>query len=79
MKNVKKTLVSILITLVIFTLAVFLGNKISLNSMITPSSFNMHTCMLILGVFAIYFYRDKINFQLKLPKIRTIFLHLFWD
>ena len=73
MKNSKKLLIGITITIIIYLIAVTLGKKIHIDNDFFLASFGTHTIMFTLSIMAIYLLRKEVNYKLKFPKISTIF------
>lgn len=73
MKNSRKLLIGLVITLIIYLVAVTFGKKIHIDNDFFLASFGTHTIMFVLSVLAIYLFKKEVNYKLKFPKISTIF------
>jgi len=73
MKNIERTLYGLIVTIVIYAIATTMGSQLNLKNDFIPNSFIVHTSMLLLSAFAIYFMRKHMTYQLALPKFKKIF------
>ena len=69
----KSIITPLLITIAIFAIATALSLVIHLNVKFIPSSFITHISMFILSAIVIYLMRNKLNFNISVPKFSTIF------
>ena len=72
MKTSKRIVFGLLITVVIFVLANFLGKKIDLGIDFLSYTFATHTIMLILSILAIVFLRKIVDYKFSFPKFKKI-------
>jgi len=73
MNKRNSVLIGIILTFVIYAISMVVSNKIQINVSFIPNSFLTHCVMLILSIFAIYVFRDNVNYRVSLPKLRTVF------
>lgn len=73
MKKIEKITYGLIITMIIFLIATYLGKVIKLNNEFIPSSFVIHSIMLLLSIFCIFIFKKNVNFKISLPKLRKIF------
>lgn len=72
MKNSERILIGLIITILVFTIAMFLSNKLHLNVDFIPNTFITHTAMTLFSIAAIYFLKEAVNYKISLPKFRQI-------
>lgn len=72
MKNTEKISYGLLITLIIFIIANYLSDSFQLNLESVPSSFVLHSIMLILSIFFMILFKKNLNYRISLPKFRKI-------
>ena len=77
MKNSKRLILGLLITLIIYLIAVGLGKKINPDNSFFLSSFGTHTIMFVLSLIAIYSLKDHLNYNISFPKISKIIKPFF--
>jgi len=73
MKNSKRLILGLIITLIIYFIATTFGRKINLENSFFLPSFGISTIMVLLSLVAIYFLKDYLNYKISFPKISTIF------
>jgi membrane protease YdiL (CAAX protease family) len=72
MKKAEKITYGIIITITIYLIAAYLGKTIKLNIEFIPSSFVLHSIMLILSIFCIFIFKKNLNYKISFPKFRKI-------
>lgn len=72
MKNNERIVYGLIITIVVFAIAVFSGSNIHLNIDFFPSSFLTHSLMLILSIILIYSLRKYVNYKIEVPQFKKI-------
>ncbi len=74
MKNLTKTTLGILITLLIFSISVFIGKIVKIPIEFIPSVFTNQLLMIILSGISIFYFQSKglLNFSIKPIKIKLI-------
>jgi len=72
MKNKQRIIYGLIITIIIYAIAVFIGGKLHLDNNFFPNSFITHTLMLLLSIAAIYIFKKEVNYKISLPKFKTI-------
>jgi membrane protease YdiL (CAAX protease family) len=72
MKNNKRIIYGIIITVVIFVIATFGGSKLPLKIELFPSSFITHTLMLLMSIAVINIFKKNVNYKISLPKFKKI-------
>ena len=72
MKKNEIVIYGLIITLVIYLTAIFVGNKFQLNVDFIADTFVTHTTMLLLSIIAIFVFKNKVNYSISLPKFNQI-------
>lgn len=72
MKNLKRIIFGLLITIAIFVISNFTVQKFSLNIDFIPEIFGVHSIMLLLSILTIWLLRKKINFNISIPSFKNI-------
>lgn len=72
MKNNERIIYGLLITMLVFAIATFIGKNIDLNSSFLPKSFVTHTLMLLLSIIMIYIFKKNVNYEISIPKFKEI-------
>jgi len=70
MKNSERVIYGLLLTIIVFLLVSFVGEKIKLSFQLV--SFVTDSAMLILAIVLICYFRKYVNFKIALPKFKTI-------
>ena len=73
MKKNERITYGLIITVFIFLIANLTGKTLNLNTALIPNSFITHSVILILSIIAIFAFKTKMNYNLDLPKFKTIF------
>lgn len=73
MKTNIKLLVGLLVTAIIFYFSNILGSRINIKSDFIPSSFVIHTLILLLSLLSIGVLRKEVQYRISLPKLSRIF------
>lgn len=73
MNNNNQVTYGLITTIAIFALSAFAGNLIDLNHPFILNSVVTHTLMLLLSMAMIYSFKEKVNYKVSIPKLRTIF------
>ncbi|MBN1790857.1 MAG: hypothetical protein JW830_10195 [Bacteroidales bacterium] len=69
MKNKNQLLGGLIITVLIFFSAVFIGNQLHLKAGFIPDSFITQTVMIILSLAVICRLREIVNYRISLPSL----------
>ena len=72
MKNNERIIYGLIITIIIFALATFVGSKIHLDIDFFPNSFVTHSLMLLLSIVVIYSLKKNVNYNISLPKFKKL-------
>ena len=72
MKNSKQILLGLIVTILIYTAAIFSGNNLHLKIDFIPDSFVTHTVMIILSFIVIYLFKETVNYRISVPKFKQI-------
>ena len=69
MKKQERIIYGLLITILIFFISTFFGNKIHFGIDFIPNTFATHSIMLLLSVVAISFFKKNIEYHISVPKL----------
>lgn len=72
MKNLKRVIFSVVISIIIFGIANLFGSKIHLNINFIMHTFSVHSIMLLLSIITIMILKNKVNYRISSPKLRNI-------
>jgi membrane protease YdiL (CAAX protease family) len=72
MKTNKQISAGLVISIVIFIIATFIGGKVNLKMGLILNSFLTHTIMLLLSIIVIYGLRNYVDYKISLPKFKKI-------
>jgi membrane protease YdiL (CAAX protease family) len=72
MKNNKRIIYGLIITIAVFAIATFSGSELHLDIDFLPNTFVTHTSMLLLSIIAIYSLKKNVNYKISLPEFRKI-------
>lgn len=72
MKNTKRIIYGIILTIVAFVISIFVGNKLQIDSNFLPSSFVTHSSMLLLSISLIYSLKRYVNYKIEIPEFKKI-------
>ncbi len=72
MKNNKRIIYGILLTIVVFAISTVLGRTLNLNIGFIPFSFITHSLMLILSVSLIYGLKKYVNYKISFPRFKEV-------
>jgi len=72
MRDKQRIIYGLIITIIIYAIAVFTGSKSYLDNNFFPNSFITHTLMLLLSIIAIYIFKKDVNYKIALPKFKKI-------
>lgn len=73
MSKINNVLIGIISTIAIYAISMIFSNKFPINDSFLPNSFVTHCMMLVLSLVAMYVFRERVNYKISLPKLRTIF------
>lgn len=72
MKNNERIIYGLIIAIIIFASATFVGSKLHLDIDFFPNSFVTHSLMLLLSIIAIYSFKKNVNYKIVLPKFKKV-------
>lgn len=72
MKKNEKITYGIIITIIIYLIAIYLSKTINLNIEFIPNSFLLHSIMLFLSILCIFIFKKNLNYKISFPKFRKI-------
>lgn len=72
MKKNESVIYGLIITVVIYFTAIFVGNKFQLNIDFIADTFGTHTTMFLLSIIAISVFKNSANYSISLPKFNQI-------
>ncbi len=70
MKNNERIIYGLIITIIIFVLSIYTGNKIHLDIEFLPNSFMPYSLMLLLSIITIYSLKKYVNYKISLPQFK---------
>lgn len=77
MKNYKRILFGLIITVVIFAISTTIGSEMKSKEEFSPIVFMTHLTMLVLSIVAIWGFRKYLNYKISLPGFKKIFKPVF--